>query len=185
MPDQEAPVPTSTPMPGDPEHGPIVRHGRHPWVILLLALPFTLSGAAGLFTGKGGSPNMAAALGEWLQLWYAGLVVGSVVTLVGLAIGGVPATIRAYKRWRGTAPLDERPLAEKPLWDVMIERIGMVLLATVFGVLFAALLNSDYVPAPTVLSVLMWLGFSIASVWRAVQIAVDLRRLQKFLAKSS
>lgn len=161
-------MPTSTPMPGDPEHGPIVRHGRNPIAIVLLVMCL-ISGVGGALNPGSVPPTLAASLGPGAAAWNIAMAVGSALCLVGVLMF-------RPKRWR------TGPLVERPLYDVLIERIGMVLLSTVFAVycVFLLVYMRQGADVPMIYFLII-LGMAVASSWRAAQITVDLRRLRKVL----
>lgn len=161
-------MPVNTPMPGDPEHGPIVRHGRNPIAIVLLVMCL-ISGVGGALNPAGAPPTLTAALGHAAVGWNVAMAVGATLCLVGVLMF-------RPKRWR------TGPLVERPLYDVLIERIGMVLLSTVFAVycVFLAVYMRQGADVPMIYFLII-LGMALASSWRAVQITSDLRRLRQVL----
>lgn len=145
-------MPTHTPMPGDPGHGPIVRHGRNPVAISMFAM-LMLSGIIGLVDPSKASPVLTSVMGGWVWTWHVGLLIGSGTALVGVLI-------------------------LKTLTDVLVERIGVIWLATLFLAygLIACVSGGTFT---TYTGVILGLGLAFGA--RAWQITKDLQRLRKIL----
>lgn len=132
--------------------GPVVRRGRNPLEVTLLAV-FVLSSIAGLFAPGDASPTLTRLLGEYTWTWHVGLLIGSVTSLIAVVF-------------------------LKPLNDVLIERAGMVWLSSCFlaygvaAVFSTSLLNTGA-------AIVLGLGIGFGA--RAWQITSDLRRLHRIL----
>lgn len=146
-------MPTHTPMPGDLGHGPIVRHGRNPLAIVLLSV-LVFSSIVGLVDPTKASPTLTRVLGNGVWLWHVGLLVGCLTTLVGI-------------------------LLLKPLNDVLIERIGVTWLASIFLVYGTVIAIVGGSIGATSAGISISLGLALAV--RAWQITKDLARLRRIL----
>lgn len=151
MHDQEAYVPTHTPLPGDLGHGPIVRHGRNPLSISLLGV-LVLSGVRGLLDPEKASPALYRVLGEGAVVWNVCLLIGCATALAAVLI-------------------------LKPLTDVLVERIGAIWLASLFLV-YAVVIGLTTEAAT---SAAISFGLGLAFALRAWQITKDLHRLRRIL----
>lgn len=134
-----------------PTNSPVVRRGRNPLEIFILVF-LLASGLAGLFTQRS-SPALVAVLGSLTWIWHVVMLLGA-----------------------GTAILS---LFLKPLNDVLLERVGMIWLATCF-LLYGAgicLIDPSFFSPATGLALGLGAGFAA----RAWQITKDLRRLRRVL----
>lgn len=131
----------------------IVRNGRNPLSITVL-LAFFGSGVLGLVLPGQASPSVSEVLGAWAWVWHAGLAIGAATALVGV-------------------------LVLKPLNDVLVERVGMVWLASLFLSYFVAVCVADDAFFTTYSGVVLGLGVAFAV--RAWQITRDLRALHRVL----
>lgn len=131
----------------------IVRSGRNPLSATVLAV-FAVSGVLGLLDPSQASPILRGVLGHYVWIWHGGLVIGSATALVGVTV-------------------------LKPLNDVLVERIGMVWLATLFLSYFVAVCANDSAFFSTYSGIVLGLGLAFAM--RAWQITRDLRRLHRAL----
>lgn len=136
-----------------PDPQPVVRTGRNPLAISMV-LVFFVSGVAGLFSTEVSSPTLSAVLGSYVWLWHTGLIIGAGTALVGI-------------------------LLLKPLMDVLVERVGMVWLASLFLSYFVAVCVNDDAYFTTYSGVILGLGIAFGA--RAWQITRDLRRLRRIL----
>ena len=135
-----------------PVPAPVLRSGRNPLAISVL-LVFLLSGTVGLLTPEASSPILAEVLGHWVWVWHTGLVIGSSTALLGLAL--------------------------RPLSNVLVERVGMMWMASLFLAYFVAVCVTDDAYFTTYSGVILSLGIAFAA--RVVQITRDLRRLHQVL----
>ena len=135
------------------EPKPVVRGGRNPLAISLL-LVFLVSGVAGFVHPSGASPTLTAVLGHWVWTWHVGLLVGTVTSLVGVMV-------------------------LRPLNDVLVERVGMIWMATLFLAYGVAVCALDEAFFTTYSGVILGLGAAFAA--RAWQITRDLQRLRQIL----
>ncbi len=131
--------------------GPVVRRGRNPLEVSLLAV-FLVSAISGLINPAATSPLLARIFGEHVWIWNLGMIAGSVFTLVGV-------------------------LFLKPMNDVLVERVGMIWLATCFLAYGSASAAISFTATYT--GVILGLGVAFAA--RAWQITSDIRRLHKIL----
>ena len=129
----------------------IVHSGRNPFAIVLLGACI-LTGISGLITPHRTSPVVAHVLPTWeLLTWYGGLVVSGSVALGGLFAHG--------------------------LASLLVERVGLVVLASITATYVAAVIAQGAVsvsPAAAVVG-----GLSAASVARIWQISRDLRDVDR------
>jgi hypothetical protein len=127
--------------------------GNQPFEVALL-VTCVLTGVTGLLTGNA-APVLQQVLGDHVWVWHAGLVVGSAVTLVAVFLR-LPMTL-------------------------VVERVGMIWLATLFLAYGAAILLLSTATVATAGGIT--LGFGLASIARVVQITNDLGRLRVALAQ--
>lgn len=115
---------------------------------------FLVSGITGLMHAGTSSPVLAKVLGEYVWMWHAGLIIGAVTSLTGI-------------------------IFLKPLNDVLVERVGMIWMASCFLAYGVAVCVQDDAVFSTYTGVILGLGIAFAA--RAWQITSDLRRLTKTL----
>lgn len=132
----------------------VVRGGRDPFEVMFL-IACVLAGISGLIFGAS-SPNLAVALpGDTQTYWFAGVLVGSVLGLVG-----------AFS---------------KPPTGLVIERVGLALLSGLCGAYGVSIILNSANGA--LVGMFVTLAFGVASLIRVWQIGVDLRVLKEQLAK--
>ncbi|AHH98345.1 hypothetical protein [Kutzneria albida] len=128
--------------------GVIVRSGRNPFEVFLLSAA-VLSGGAGLLAQASWSPAVANTLPDGLvPVWYGGLVLGGVVSVVGVLLNG--------------------------LVSLLVERVGLTLLGG-FAVLYVSVVLVEAGWRGT-LPALFVGAFAMACVGRFVTIGRDLKR---------
>jgi hypothetical protein len=127
----------------------LVSSGRHPLAIFLL-VACVLTGVAGLLSPVSTSPTVAHLLAPWeLEAWYSGLILSGGATLVGVMATG--------------------------LSSLLIERVGLVVLASLSGMYAAAIAIQGH--TPLTFAAAFTGAFALGCVGRVVQINGSLRKL--------
>lgn len=123
-------------------------------VLLFLAL----AGIVGILTGSGSPTAINIVYHGWGWLWNLGLVVGGIGTLVAL--------------WT------------KAPTNYLLERVGMIWLATVLFAYVGAILFA-YPGQRAVVGVGIALSLAVACVARAIQVHRHLKRIRAVLAEGA
>lgn len=131
----------------------LIQSGRHPFELVILFM-CVLTGLAGLLTGSA-SPAIVIILHEWSWIWNVSIVLGGIGT--GLSV-----------------------LCKLPV-NLLLERVGMVWLFTLFAAYSAAIFSVDSDRAVTSGGIV--LALALAALARVLQITKDLSKLQKALAE--
>lgn len=125
----------------------VIRSGRHPFEVVLLAV-FLLSGVSNLANYNASASNALRGLSDtYGYVYYAGLALGSAITLVGVF-------------WPG-------------LSGPLVERAGLLILTGLWASFGGLLLAFGW---RGVQFALLFFGFAAGAVWRIVQIRRDLRQ---------
>lgn len=135
----------------------VIRTGRSPHEVLVCAVAF-LIGASGLVTTTSISPAIDAAFPDSFEdVYFAGLVLSSLLTLAGLV----------WHRVEG----------------LLLERIGLLVQACFFAAYGIAILSSRGLEA--LAFALIPICFTVANLGRAWQIRTDLAGLPAVLAATT
>jgi len=133
----------------------LVRSGRNPFEVLMLCA-CAFAGAIGLLAPNASANAVTNTLPHWEVLcWYSGLLAGGVISLVGVARGGV--------------------------MSLLVERVGIILLGCLM--LAYALALFAQVGVRGTLPALVTGLFAVACVVRFVYITVDLKRMEDVATK--
>jgi hypothetical protein len=147
-----------------------IRSGARPFQIMVL-LGGCLAGAVGVFNVEGRSRIIIIAFGDATLYWYSSLLLWC-----GLALGAItPQVAGAVRRGWSTVvhPRGEEGLAI----CLRLEQAGLLgFSGTAFAWGIAALTSTG----ASALTAAIWIGlFGGASLWRAAEIHIDLRKLAR------
>lgn len=145
-----------------------IRAGARPFEMTVMLGGLTV-GAAGMFDTAARSPAIVDSFGMWAAWWYGSLVVWCGLVLVSL----IPQALVVAKRGWSTLvhPRGEERLAIR----LRLEQAGMIgFSGTAAAYLPAVLANTG----SRGWTAGIWIGlFAAASLWRASEIFIDLRKL--------
>lgn len=126
----------------------LVQSGRQPFEVVILVTCF-LSGLAGVLTGNFPEP-IVRMLHSYAWAYSVSLGLGAIVTLVGVFL--------------------------KPVVSLLIERVGMVWLGTIF--LAYAISVSVQVDGRGITGAILLYGLALATAARAITITRDIRKIE-------
>lgn len=148
-----------------------IRAGARPFEITVMAGGF-IAGVLGLFNVANRSNVIERAFpGWWAIAWYLSLTVWCGLVLYAV----IPQTVHAVRQgWSMLVhPRGQGRLAMR----LRIEQAGMIgFSGSVFAYGAAALAYTG----PAAMTVAIWIGlFGVASIWRSIEVQLDLNKLDK------
>jgi len=135
----------------------LVRSGRNPFEILLLVMCATV-GVVGLCQPSATSNVVTSLLPTWeVIVWYAGLAIGGLVSLLGVFLSGVVS--------------------------LLIERVGLIMLTCLTLTYSTAVIAQIGIKG--ILPALFPALFAVACVDRFARITADLKRMENVIITRS